>query len=80
MSESQEIEICRQMDPKIQKEYGGLYPDNDLQEFMQRGRGKWGKSRKGNLCERYLVSTSYTSPLNSPILSDTVSDTQVLFD
>ena len=34
MSESQEIEIGRQMDPKIQKEYGGLYPDNDLQEYV----------------------------------------------
>jgi predicted Zn-dependent protease len=36
MSESQEIEIGRQMDPKIQKEYGGLYPDNDLQEYVNR--------------------------------------------
>ncbi len=34
MSESQEIEIGRQMDPKIQEEFGGLYPGNDLQEYV----------------------------------------------
>lgn len=34
MSEQQEIEIGRQMDPKIQKEYGGLYPNNALQEYV----------------------------------------------
>jgi len=34
MSESQEIEIGRQMAPKIQEEFGGLYPGNDLQEYV----------------------------------------------
>jgi predicted Zn-dependent protease len=33
MSESQEIEIGRKMDPKIVKEYG-YYPDEDLQEYV----------------------------------------------
>ena len=33
MSETQEIEIGRQMDPKIIKEYG-LYPDEALQEYV----------------------------------------------
>jgi predicted Zn-dependent protease len=35
MSESQEIEIGRQMDPKIVKEYG-LYPDESLQEYVNK--------------------------------------------
>ena len=45
LSHDEEVEIGRQMDPKIQKEYGGLYPNSDVRELMQEGRGKWEKSR-----------------------------------